>query len=91
MINTPYSQEVQFHNLNPKDCIVEIGPRDGEHLIRLEDVIAKIEEPDELSMVMIGGANYFTYQVFDMKAITEAGQVLGKVGFDLARCREISA
>ena len=53
--------QVQFHNLNPKDCIVEIGPRDGEHLIRLEDVIAKIEElGDELSMVMIGGVNYFT-------------------------------
>ena len=78
--------QVHFHNLDPKDCIVEIGPREGEHLIRNEDVIAKIEElKDELSMVMIGGVNYFTGQVFDMKAITEAGHKVGaKVGFDLA-------
>ena len=78
--------QVHFHNLDPKDCIVEIGPREGEHLIRNEDVIAKIEElKDELSMVMIGGVNYFTGQVFDMKAITEAGHKAGaKVGFDLA-------
>lgn len=78
--------QVQFHNLDPKDCIVEIGPRKGEHLIRNEDVIAKIEElKDEISMVMIGGVNYFTGQVFDMKAITEAGHKAGaKVGFDLA-------
>ena len=78
--------QVQFHNLDPNECIVEIGPRDGEHLIRTEDVVAKIEElGEELSMVMIGGVNYFTGQIFDMKSITEAGHKQGaKVGFDLA-------
>jgi kynureninase len=78
--------QVNFHNLDAKDTIIEIEPRKGEHVIRTEDVIAKIKElGDELCMVMIGGVNYFTGQVFDMKAITKAGHDVGaKVGFDLA-------
>ena len=78
--------QVKFHGLNPSECIVEIGPRKGESLIRTEDIINKIEElSDELAMIMIGGVNYFTGQVFDMKSITESGHKIGaKVGFDLA-------
>ena len=78
--------QVKFHGLNPSECIVEIGPRKGESLIRNEDIINKIEElSDELAMIMIGGVNYFTGQVFDMKSITESGHKIGaKVGFDLA-------
>ena len=78
--------QVNFHGLDPKETIVEISPRDGEHTIRTEDIITKIEElGNELCMVMIGGVNYFTGQVFDMKTITESGHKVGaKVGFDLA-------
>ena len=78
--------QVKFHNLNPKESIVEISPREGEHTIRNEDIISKIEElGEELSLVMIGGVNYFTGQVFDMKKITSAGHKVGAyVGFDLA-------
>ena len=78
--------QVQFHGLNPQDAIVEIQRREGEHNIRLEDVLAKIEEVgDELALVLIGGVNYYTGQVFDMKTITEAGHKAGAyVGWDLA-------
>lgn len=78
--------QVHFHGLNPKDAIVEIERREGEHNIRLEDVLAKIEEVgDELALVLMGGVNYYTGQVFDMKTITEAGQKAGAyVGWDLA-------
>jgi kynureninase len=78
--------QVQFHGLNPVDAIVEIQRREGEHNIRLEDVLAKIEEVgDELALVLIGGVNYYTGQVFDMKTITEAGHKAGAyVGWDLA-------
>ncbi len=77
--------QVNFHGLS-NDHLVEIAPREGENLIRLEDILAKIEElGDELALVMIGGVSYYTGQLFDMKAITEAGHKVGAfVGFDLA-------
>ena len=78
--------QVKFHGFDPKNAIIEVGPRDGEHTIREEDIIQEIKEHgDSLAMVMIGGVNYFTGQVFPMKKITEAGhEVNAKVGFDLA-------
>jgi kynureninase len=78
--------QVKFHGLDLKENLVEVGPREGEHLINEEDILAKIEElGDELAMVMIGGVNYYTGQLFDMEAITKAGHAVGaKVGFDLA-------
>ncbi|MCH2229321.1 MAG: kynureninase [Crocinitomicaceae bacterium] len=78
--------QVKFHGLNLETDLVEIEPREGEHLIREEDILDKIAEVgDELAMVMIGGVNYYTGQLFDMEAITKAGHDVGaKVGFDLA-------
>jgi kynureninase len=78
--------QVKFHGLDIDDHLVEIAPREGEHLIREEDILNKIEElGDELAMVMIGGVNYYTGQLFDMEKITKAGHAVGAtVGFDLA-------
>ena len=78
--------QAKFHGYEPSDAIVEVGPREGEYTIREEDVLIKIAElGDSLAMIMIGGVNYFTGQVFPMKAITEAGHKVGAtVGFDLA-------
>ena len=81
-----FQTQVNFHGYKADDAIVEIKRREGEHNIRLEDIIAKINEVgDALALVLIGGVNYYTGQVFDMKAITEAGHKIGAmVGFDLA-------
>ena len=81
-----FQSQVKFHGFDPKDAIVEIKRREGEANIRLEDVLAKIEEVgSELALVLIGGVNYYTGQVFDMKTITAAGQKYGAyVGWDLA-------
>lgn len=78
--------QVQFHGLDPKETIVEIKRRDGEHNFRIEDILAKIEEVgDELALVLIGGLNYYTGQVLDMKAITsKAHDYDAYVGWDLA-------
>lgn len=81
-----FQSQVKFHGYDPKDAIVQIKRREGEANIRLEDVLAKIDEVgDELALVLIGGVNYYTGQVFDMKTITAAGQKHGAyVGWDLA-------
>lgn len=81
-----FQSQVKFHGLDPKDAIVEIKRREGEHNIRLEDVLAKIDEVgDELALVLIGGVNYYTGQVFDIQVITAAGHKYGAyVGWDLA-------
>lgn len=72
--------------LTPDEAIIEVYPRDGEHTIRHEDIIAKIKEhANELSVVIIGGVNYYSGQVFDMEAITAAAHDAGAYcGFDLA-------
>jgi kynureninase len=79
------ASQVAFHGL-PQDALVEVGPRQGEQLIREEDILAKIQElGDELALVMIGGVNYYTGQYFDLAKITKAGHAVGAVvGFDLA-------
>ena len=81
-----FQSQVNFHGYKPEDAIVEIKRREGEHNIRLEDILAKIEEVgDALALVLIGGVNYYTGQVFDIKTITAAGHKQGaKVGWDLA-------
>jgi kynureninase len=81
-----FQSQVNFHGYATEDAIVEVKRREGEHNIRLEDVLSKIDEVgDELALVLIGGVNYYTGQVFDMKTITEAGHRVGAyVGWDLA-------
>ncbi|MFS4494781.1 kynureninase [Maribacter sp. 2308TA10-17] len=81
-----FQSQVKFHGFDPNDALVEIKKRDGENQWRTEDVIAKINEiGEELALVLIGGVNYYTGQVFDMGAITKAGKSVGAhVGWDLA-------
>jgi len=83
-----YALETQakWHGFDPADVIVEVRPRDGEKTIREEDVMAAIEEhKDTLALVLLGGINYYTGQLFDMQAITAATHRVGAfAGFDLA-------
>jgi len=78
--------QIKFHGLDPKNCLIELTPRDGEKTLRTEDILNVIEEiGDEIAIIMLGGVNYYTGQAFDIKAITIAGHnVEAFVGFDLA-------
>lgn len=78
--------QLKFHGHTTEDALIEVSPREGEYHIHEEDIFAAIEKnKDSLALIMIGGVNYFTGQVFDMKAITAAGHKAGAiVGFDLA-------
>lgn len=78
--------QTRFHGFDPDDAIIEVAPRDGEWLIREEDILAAIEEnADQLALLFFGGVNYFTGQLFDMPKLTQAAHRVGAVaGFDLA-------
>jgi kynureninase len=78
--------QVLLAGLDPNKAIVEVEPRGGEYAIRNEDVIATIKEHgNDVAVVIIGGLNYYTGQVFDMQAITTAAHEVGaNCGFDLA-------
>lgn len=78
--------QVRFHGYDPSDAIIEVAPRPGETHLRTEDIEQAIaDNAGALALVLFGGINYYTGQVFDMRAITQAGHAAGaKVGFDLA-------
>ncbi len=78
--------QVRYHGFDPKDAIIEIKPRTGEHTLRTEDIIdAIILNKDELALVLFGGVNYYTGQLFDIKKITQTAHEVGvTAGFDLA-------
>ncbi|QMU29658.1 kynureninase [Adhaeribacter radiodurans] len=78
--------QVKFHGYSPEDVIIELKPRAGECNLRTSDIEAVIaDNAGSLALVLLGGINYYTGQVFDLAAITKAGHTVGAlVGFDLA-------
>ncbi len=78
--------QIKHHGLDIADTLIEVGPREGEETIREEDILEAIENnKDELALVFMGGVNYYTGQLFDMKSITECAHKYEiTVGFDLA-------
>ena len=77
---------IRSQDLDPANVLIEIAPRDGEHVIRNEDIAGIIDEHrSELALTLFSGVSYYTGQVYDIKAITEASQAVGAIaGFDLA-------
>ena len=77
---------IRSRGLDPAEVLIEVAPRDGEHVIRNEDITDIIDEHrDELALTLFSGVSYYTGQVYDIKAITEAAHRVGAIaGFDLA-------
>jgi kynureninase len=77
---------LKHHNLDPKDVLIKMKPRVGEDVLRTEDILELLSnEGDSIALVMFGGVNYYTGQVFDFAEITKSCNERGvKVGFDLA-------
>ncbi|OSZ78099.1 kynureninase [Chitinophagaceae bacterium IBVUCB1] len=78
--------QVRMYGYDPADAIIEMAPKDGAHIIEEDDIIKAIADAgDTLALVMMGGVNYYTGQLFDMKRITDAAHKVGAyAGFDLA-------
>ena len=80
-----FQSQIKFHGYH-KISLVEINPREGETVIRTEDIEEYIErEGDSIALVMFSGVNYYSGQAFEMERIAKTGHKKGCiVGFDLA-------
>src|SRR5438132_5823210 len=78
--------QIIHHGLDPKDTLILARPRSGEFTVRTEEILDLMEKhADELEVVLIGGVNFFTGQLFDIPTITAAARKHGiTVGVDLA-------
>lgn len=78
--------QIKHHGFSVENSLIKLTPRDGEAAIRTEDIAEIIDrEGDEIALIMLGGVNYYTGQVFDFKEITKLAHAKGiNVGFDLA-------
>jgi len=77
---------VATRGLDPRDAVIKVAPREGESLLRTEDIVAVIERhADELALVLLGGVGFVTGQRLDIPTITRAAQRVGAIcGWDLA-------
>lgn len=78
--------QVKHYGFLPEEAIIEVAPRDSEHTIRTEDIVATIQKHgDSVALVLFSGVSYFTGQFFDIATITFTAHSVGAVaGFDLA-------
>ncbi|KAM4559508.1 kynureninase isoform 1-T2 [Odontesthes bonariensis] len=78
--------QICLRGFDPKHSMLLVSARPGEETLRTEDILKVIEEEgDSIAVVMFSGVQYYTGQLFDMAAITEAGHRKGCfVGFDCA-------
>jgi kynureninase len=78
--------QIEVHGLNPATELIQVQARAGEHLLRDEDIEAKItEHGEDLAVVMLNGVNYYTGQYFDLSRLAAAAHKHGCIiGLDLA-------
>ena len=78
--------QLRYHGFDAVSSLIELKPRPSESVIRQEDIEALLErEGPSIALVMLGGVNYATGQLFDMQAIARAGHEQAcVVAFDLA-------
>lgn len=78
--------QAHFHGFSPDTQVKRFRPRQGELLLRTEDVLQTIErDGDKIALVLLGQVNYLTGQALDIEPIIRAAHRQGcKVGLDLA-------
>lgn len=77
---------LSWHDLDPKQSMVLIGPDEGEYEISTEKILSYIDEHAEsAALILLPGIQYYTGQLFDIQKITAYAQSRNlTVGWDLA-------
>ncbi len=78
--------QIRFHGYEPASSLIEFRPHPGERFLREDEIMEVIRrEAGSIALIMLGGVNYSSGQLFNMKEIAKAGRARGcRVGFDLA-------
>jgi len=81
-----FESQLKFHGFDPAEALIELTPREGEYTLRTEDILQTVQQHgNQTALVILGGVQYYTGQLFNLKKITELGHLVGAVvGFDLA-------
>lgn len=80
------ASQIAWHGRDADVELIELAPRAGEDLLRIEDIEALIaSEAGRLALVLWPGVQYRTGQAFDLGRIVRAAHRAGALcGFDLA-------
>jgi kynureninase len=82
--------QAEFHGprvgFDASRAVVRLRPREGEATLRTMDVLEALDrDRDTIALVMLGGVNYLTGQLFEIPTITRCARERGMaVGWDLA-------
>jgi kynureninase len=73
-----FASQVALREFAPSS-LLRVNPREGEYVIRTQDILDIIErEGDSIAIICFGAVQYYSAEYFDMEAITKAGHA--KVG-----------
>ena len=80
------ASQATWHGYDPDDSIILWSPPKGEaclHIDGLKEILQ--QQGEQIAMVLLGGVNYYTGQLLDVKEITRMAHSHGIIaGFDLA-------
>ena len=78
--------QLRYHGYDHSTALIELAPREGEASIHDDEIQSLIDrEGESIALILLGGVNYATGQLFNMPEISRAGHRKGCiVAFDLA-------
>ncbi|NGX37063.1 MAG: Kynureninase [Chlamydiae bacterium] len=78
--------QIRYHGLDPKEALIIVEPRKGEHLLRQSDIEEMIvQEGSSIALVYLSCVNFLTGQLLDIEKITKLAKEQGcLVGYDVA-------
>ncbi|EER04020.1 kynureninase, putative [Perkinsus marinus ATCC 50983] len=81
-----FVSQLELHGFTRDEALIELAPREGEEILRTEDILSAIEaNKDSLAVVCLSGVQYYSGQYFDIATITTASRRAGAYSiWDLA-------
>lgn len=78
--------QIAFHGGDPDQDIIQMIPEKGKDIVSIKEYKRLLaEHSEQIALIIIGGVNYYTGQLYPLKEMTTLAQNEGIViGFDLA-------